>query len=238
MKTAVELLTEWANFTATRESERIRLTNPEGSAELKAELQEAKLALQEAKAKVQLLSAKLAVAMGGNQYNKALFDAQWAAKKLELKEQVEEAIMKDLESGKSIPTLLAEYPMSNTVWLYRIRERMSIKRESESVKLEGIDWHWSDFTGTQRYALGGLPDGSLTWDYVKIMGTVDTDLEGQYAVCGYQNGEFIAGSREVYETGQPHQHRQRAALLASVLDGTYSGAWKSSENPYFAKEAA
>lgn len=233
MKTAVELLTEWANFTATRESERIRLTNPEGSAELKAELQDAKLALQEAKAKVQLLSAKLAVAMGGNQYNKALFDAQWAAKKLELKEQVEEAIMKDLESGKSIPTLLAEYPMSNTVWLYRIRDRMAIKREAEAVKLEGIDWKWSDFSGTQRYALGGLPDGSLSWDYIKIMGTVDTDLEGQYAICGYQNGEFLAGSRDVYETGQPHQHRQRAALLASVLMGTYDGPWKASTNPYF-----
>ena len=236
MKTAVELLTEWGNFTATREQERMKQSNPEGSAELRQELQEAKLALQEAKAKVQLLNAKLGVAMGGNQYNKALFDAQWAAKKLELKEQVEAAIMKDLESGKSIPTLLAEYPMNNTVWLYRIRERMSIKRESEAVKLEGIDWKWSDFTGTQRYALGS--ETLESWDYVKIMGTVDTDLEGEYAICGYQDGEYITGSKDVYETGQPHQHRQRAALLASVLDGTYSGAWKSSVNPYFAKEAA
>ena len=225
------LLEQWSSFVATREAERHRLTNPPGLEEKRAELVEAQQELARLKGKVQLLKAELTVSAAGENYSKPLFDSEWAAKKVELKDQCEVALMGEISSGKSIPTIMHEYNLSNPAWLYRIRDRMNHHTLKEAAKVRNAEWFWSDFTGTHRFALALGDEG--TWKYVKMMGALESDLEGEYAVWDAENGDYIAGSKEVFESDTPQGKMKRKNLLAAVLDGSYNGVIKESPNPYF-----
>lgn len=224
-----ELLSEWETFTAHRESERHRLQNPEGSDELRAELQQAKQALSQAKANVQLIEAKLMM-LQTEPYSKTMFDMEWTAKKKDLREKLEKALAEEMDM-KSIPDIMKEYAITNTTLLYRVRDRVKYERAQAARKMAELDWKWSDFTGTHRYALAS-EDGE-GWTHVRMAGTKDTELEGEYAVFSALTGEFITGNREVFESDSPAGRTKRWQQLVTVLDGRYTGPWKESENPYY-----
>ena len=228
------LLAQWSTFTADREAERYRLQNPPGVAEQKAELVVLNQELAKLKARIYYLKAQIAMTTTEEPYFKATFDATWAAKKLELKDALETALMAEMSSGKSIPAIMNDYNIYNPVWLYKVKDRLAAHQQNEADKLNDVQWCWSNFTGTHKYALGkGETD---QWEYVKMMGTIDTDLEGQYAVWDYKSGELLAGSLEVFNSDSESGRQKRKDTLDSVLSETYSGAWKESVNPYYVKE--
>lgn len=224
-----ELLDAWENFTPTREAERHRLQNPVGSEEIRKELQKAEQALSQAKANVQMLKAKLTL-LSTEPYNRALFDMEWTAKKKQLREDLEKALGEELEQ-KSIPTIMKEYGITNTTLLYRVRDQLSYQRAQAAKEMQELDWQWSDFTGTHRYALARAEGDD--WTHVRMAGTKDTDLEGEYAVFRTDTGEFVTGNREVFYSDSDNGRHKRWTQLAAVLAGTYDGPWKESENPYY-----
>lgn len=230
------LLTEWSDFTNKREEERHRLQNPPGIADKKAELAALNQELARLRSQAHLLKAQIAMASQGEPYSKPLFDAQWAEKKKALKEQVEKALMAEMVNGKSIPTIMLEYGMRNPVWLYQIKDKLNHHVQSEAVKLAGVIWCWSHFTGTHRYALAKGDTGK--WAYVKMMGTLGTELEGEECVWDIETGELLTGSQDVFESDSVAGRNKRKNTLASVLAGTYDGPYKESPNPYYTNEAA
>lgn len=227
----VELLEKWNTFTADRETERHRLQNPPGVEDKKAELETLTQEMAALKNRMQLLKAEITMAKGSEPYNRGLFDVQWAKKKAELKEEIEKGFMEEIRSGKSIPSILHEYNMTNPVWLYKVRDKLRYQQEKEAAKLSTLNWAYSDFTGTHRYALARGEDGA--WEFAKMRGALGSDLEGEEAIWDISTGEFISGSYEVFEGTNPVERAKRVTMLAEVLAGTYDGAWKSSSNPYF-----
>lgn len=225
------LLNEWSGFTAEREAERHRLMNPPGVSEKKTELAEVNQELARLKAKAHLLKAQIAMAGIEDPYNRTTFDVLWADKKKALKETIEQHFMALMKEGKSIPTIMNDYNFRNPVWLYQIKEKLTHHQQVDSVKVENALWYWSHFTGTHRYALAKGEDGA--WKYVKMMGTADTDLEGEEAVFDFNTGEFVSGNQEVFSSDSMNGRTKRKDTLAAVLAGTYTGHYKESENPYY-----
>lgn len=232
--TITDLLSEWSNFTNTREAERYRLQNPTILVEKRAELAELNQELARLRSKQHLLKAQLAIASQEEPYSKALFDVQWAEKKKTLKETVEAALMAEISGGKSIPTIMQEFNMRNPVWLYQIKDKLNAHQQAEATKLEKVTWEWSDFTGCHRYALAKGASGE--WEYAKMMGALDTDLEGASCVWEIATGELLTGSQDVFNSDSASGRKKRQVTLASVLDETYSGPIKQSPNPYYSED--
>jgi hypothetical protein len=227
----VELLEQWNNFTSDRETERHRLMNPPGVEDKKAELDQLTQQMAELKGRIGLLKAEITVAKGSNPYNRALFDVQWSKKRAELKEAVEKGFSEELKAGKSVPAILVEYNMNNPVWLYKIKDKLKHQQEKDTAKLSSLQWAYSDFTGTQRFALARNEDGA--WQYGKMKGALGSDLEGEEAVWDISTGDFISGSYEVFEATNANEREKRIGMLQEVLAGVYTGAYKASPNPYF-----
>lgn len=231
-----ELLTEWSGFTAEREAERHRLQNPPGVSDLKAQLVELNQKIADLRSQHHLLKAKITMASQVEPYNKATFDVQWAEKKKNLKELLEQHLMAEISGGKSIPTIMNEYELRNPVWLYQIKDRLMHHQKTEGAKVAKALWYWSHFTGTHRYALAKGDTGK--WQYAKMQGALDTELEGEEAVWDFNTGEFLAGSPDVYNSDTPSGRSKRQHLLATVLDGKYDGPYKESPNPYYSNGEA
>jgi hypothetical protein len=208
--------------------------NPPGIANKRAELAELNQEIANLRAKQHLLKAQIAIASQEEPYNKPLFDVQWSEKKRALKATVENALMAEISSGKSIPTIMQEYNMRNPVWLYQLKDKLSHHQQSEASKLSSVTWEWSDFTGTHRYALAKGESGE--WEYVKMSGALGTDLEGASCVWEIATGELLSGSQDVFNSDSASGRKKRQVTLAAVLDETYTGAIKESPNPYYSEE--
>jgi hypothetical protein len=226
-----ELLNEWSGFTAEREAERHRLMNPPGVSDLKGELIELNRQMAELKSQQHLLKAKITMASQADPYNKATFDVEWAEKKKNLKETLEQHLMAELSSGKSVPTIMNEYELRNPVWLYQVKERLHNHQKTAAAKIVNAIWYWSHFTGTHKYALAKGDTGK--WAFVKMQGALDTDLEDKEAIWDFNTGEFLDGSLEVFNSDTPSGRKKRQHTLASVLEGSYDGPYRESPNPYY-----
>lgn len=233
MKTTAEVLKEWEEFTVTREHARQAAQDANGAAALRQKLQEKTNALQQLKIEIAMLKAQIIIASGGKPYNKALFDIEWANKKMDLRDDLERAIMREMDT-KSIPQIMTEYGFNNTTMLYRVKKRKDYERQAAESALDDVQWEWSDFTGTHRYALGNQNEEG--WALVKLFGAINTDLEGESCVFDFETGEFISGSREVFNSDSVGNKVKRKNTLAMVLDGSYTGIIKESPNPYHEKE--
>jgi hypothetical protein len=225
-----ELLEQWNEFTTNREDARHRLQNPEGVEELRLELTEKLQQLQQVKAEVELIKAKITLARGSTTYVKNAFDHTWATKKATLKADLEEALLAEMET-KSIPKIMTEYGIMNTTMLYRLKQRKEHLRSEAATQADSREWEWSDFTGTHRYALA--KDDSGEYAYVKLAGTLDTDLEGEYAIYDRRTGEFLTGNIEVFQSDTEAGRNKRVEQLESILEHRYTGVWKQAPNPYY-----
>lgn len=232
----ISLLEQWGTFTADREAERYRLQNPPGVGEMKTELAEVRNEMAKLRAREHLLKAKIAMAGQDEPYNRSVFDVEWSARKKILKEAVESAIMELMSGGMSVPTIMNEYSLRNPVWLYQIKDKLTQHQQTEAVKLQKVLWRWSDFTGTHRYALA--KDEMGKWAYVQMKGTLDTELDGDECVWEIATGEFLTGSQDVFNSDSPSGRQKRYTTLAAVLDGTYTGAYRESPNPYYRENVA
>jgi len=213
---------QWSNHVADREAARQEALSAVGT-NLQDELREKKLQAAQLKADIYQLQARIAMAKGS--YSKPAFDTEWAIKKANLRKKIEGLIAAELINGKN-PNQIANDLGSKSINLfYNIKSNLEAQRTVTSRELEGIEWKWSRFTGTQRYGLSG--------NYVLMHGTVDTELEGLQCVFDFETGEFISGSTEVYNSDTEVNRARRAVTLAQILDGTYTGQVKERKNPYF-----
>lgn len=225
---------EWEQFIDTREAEREKLANPTETKELTEQLNEKKRELAQVQAELQMLKAQimLAQAEGAGTYNKAVFDYEWSRKKAALKAEVEALIAEQLEAGASVPRIMKDLSCKSPNWLYAIKANMELYRGATKEEMVGTIWEHSDATSVHRYALGTNPlvDG---YSYVMLKGAIDSEYEGEQCVFEYATGNFISGSRDLFDSITHSVKNQRSQLLADILTGAYTKKVIRDTNPYF-----
>ena len=224
---------EWVSFIDTREAERERLSNPVGSTDLKAQLREKKGALHKLKAEIQLLEAQIMLAQpSGGGYNKAAFDYEWSRKKTSLKAEVEALIAEQLEAGVSVPRLMKDLDCKSPNWLYTIKANIDLFRGATQEEMVGTIWEHTDATSVHRYALGTNPlvNG---YSYVMLKGALDSEYEGEQCIFEFDSGNFISGSRDLFDSVTGSVKTQRSQMLADILKGVYTKRVIRDTNPYF-----
>lgn len=221
----------WKRFTLDREEARVKAQEAEGerSPQLKLDLLDAQRRLEEAKAEVAYLKEKLA--QQPRSYNKARFEAAWSVEKEQRRAALEQAIANELRDPEMKPYMLAaELGSRNTAMFYQVSKNMNLYAKQQEEAFADHDWQWSRFTGTHRYAIG-LDKNENT--VVQIKGTIGTEFEGLSAVFDLETGDFIFGSRAVYNSDSAANRQKRARMLTDVLAGTYTGKIKEAPNPYY-----
>jgi hypothetical protein len=224
---------EWSAFTETRELERSRLMNPEGAKELRELIDKKKSEVLQAQAELQILQARLVLSRAGEvPYRKADFDHEWSRKKAVIKAERDRLAAEQIEQGVSIPKIMKELNTNSPNWLYAVRDNINAHRGAAKEDLTQTDWKWTNVTSVHRYAVGhDLKTNE--WAFVMLKGVIDTPMEGDYCTFDFKTGNFISGSREVFDSVTPSVKKQRSQMLADLLDGTYTKSVKRDNNPYF-----
>ena len=222
----------WQAFIPEREEAR---ANAMGTVDLskKRRLADLKVELAQVRAKIATLQAE--IGMEKVQYVKGAFDANWSVEKAERRQELEDAISEQINvHGKTGYQLANHLGTKNINLFYEVKRQGDVYRGEQSKEVSKLDWQWHRFTGTQRYALAVNPDGPTDkWAYVLMKGTLDTDLEHKECVWDYDTGAYVSGDKNVFESDNGGNRRQRATRLAQVLEGTYAGKVKETPNPYF-----
>ena len=226
MEELVKVHKQWKSFTADREAARNARTN--GTSPTAQEYRKKRLELVKLKAEVALLKAQHDVEQQG--YSKPIFDAEWAERKVELRDKLGELIAAELHKGKKPAQLANELGSKNLNLFYEVKAQVDHFRNEQEDLADGADWQWSRFSGAQRYALAKVHG---EWALVLMHGTIDTELEGEKCVFDYNTGAYISGSVEVFNSDTEENRKKRSVTLASVLDKTYVGRVKEIPNPYF-----
>jgi hypothetical protein len=207
-----------------------------GTVDLSKKRRLADLKVELAQVRARIASLQAEIGMEKVQYVKGAFDANWSVEKAERRAELEEAIAEQITvHGKTGYQLANHLGTKNINMFYEVKRQNDVYRGEQSKEVSTLDWKWSRFTGTQRYALAVNPneDNSVEWAYVLMKGTLDTDLEHKECVWDYKTGAYVSGDKNVFESDNGGNRRQRATRLAQVLEGTYAGKVKESPNPYF-----
>lgn len=233
---------EWQNFIGDREEARAQAMG-KVDLEKKRRLADLKVELAQIRAKIASLQAE--IGMEKVQYVKGAFEARWQVEKATRREALEAAIAEEMSvNGKTGYQLAQHLGTKNINLFYDVKRQGDVYRNEQSKEVSKLEWQWSRFTGTQRYALAVNPNDvnpytdieefeRKDWAYVLMKGTLDTDLEHKGCVWDFHTGEYVSGDKAVYESDTPSNRRKRADTLAEVLEGTYAGKVKESKNPYF-----
>lgn len=220
----------WQNFIPEREEARaaaIGKVDPQK----KRRLADLKVELAQIRAKIASLQAE--IGMEKVSYVKGAFDANWQLEKAARKEELEAAIAEEMNiNGKTGYQLANHLGTKNINLFYEVKRQGDVYRGEQSKEVSKLEWQWSRFTGTQRYALAQSENLS-PWAYVLMKGVIDSELEYKECVWDYETGEYVSGDKAVFESDTPSNRRKRADTLAEVLEGTYAGKVKESPNPYF-----
>ena len=222
----------WNNFITDREEARVKeMGTPDH--ERKRRLADMQVEMAQLRAKIALLKAELG--MERTKYVKGAFDARWAVEKAARKEALDNAISHEMNvNGKTGYQLAQALGTKNLGLFYGVKQTTEAYRKHQEAEVSDLEWQWSRFTGTQRYALADTRGNQEpVWCYVLMKGQLDTELEGQEAVFDFTTGEYVSGNKEVFESDTPTNRAVRATTLAQVLDGTYTGKIKETPNPYW-----
>ena len=219
----------WQNLIPEREEARSKAI---GTVDLDKKRRLADLNVELAQIRARIASLKAEIGMEKVSYVKGAFDAQWQLEKAARREELEAAISEEMNvNGKSGYQLAQALGTKNINLFYNVKQQEDVYRREQSKEVNDLDWQWSRFTGTQRYALAVTEGGG--WSYVLMKGTKETELEHKECVWDYNTGMYVSGSKEVFESDTPTNRRKRADTLAEVLEGTYTGKIKETVNPYF-----
>lgn len=234
MQRLKEAYESWNNFIQEREDARAKeMGTPDH--EKKRRLADMQVELAQLKAKIALLKAEMG--MQKSTYVKGAFDARWTVEKAARKEELEAAIDEQMNvHGKTGYQLAQALGTKNLGLFYGVKQATDAYRSHQEKEVSNLEWQWSRFTGTQRYALAenGDPNNFRPdFHYVLMKGTLDTELEGQECVFDFNTGAYVSGNKEVFESDSATNRATRATTLAQVLEGTYAGKVKETPNPYF-----
>lgn len=240
MERLQEAWAAWKNLIGDREDARVLAM---GTVDLEKKRRLADLNVELAKVRSQIATLKAEIGMEKTSYVKGAFDARWQVEKATRRQELDEAIAEEMSvNGKTGYQLAAALGTKNINLFYGVKQQEDTYRREQSKEVSGLDWKWSRFTGTQRYALASTEPlaewekellGGEQWAYVLMKGTVDTDLEHKECVWDFKSGAYVSGDKDVFESDSPANRRKRADTLASVLEGTYAGKVKESPNVYF-----
>lgn len=220
---------EWQNFIGDREEARAQAMG-KVDLEKKRRLADLKVELAQIRAKIASLQAE--IGMEKVQYVKGAFEARWQVEKATRREELEAAIAEEMSvNGKTGYQLAQHLGTKNINLFYDVKRQGDVYRNEQSKEVSKLEWQWSRFTGTQRYALASTETEHFA--YVLMKGTLDSELEYKECVWDYETGEYVSGDKAVYESDTPSNRRKRADTLAEILTGTYAGKVKESPNPYF-----
>lgn len=224
----------WQNFIPEREEARDKAMG-QVDPEKKRRLADYNVELAQIKAKIASLKAE--IGMEKVRYVKSAFDSRWQLEKAARKEELEAAIAEQIDvHGKTGYQLANHLGTKNINLFYDVKRQTNLYRGEQAKEVSNLQWRWSRFTGTQRYALAcmePLEDFKTGWQYVLMKGTLDTELEYKECVFDFKTGAYVSGDKKVFESDTPANRRKRADTLAEILDGTYTGKVKESPNPYF-----
>lgn len=222
----------WQNFIPEREEAR---NDAMGKVDLEKKRRLAELNVELAQIRAKIASLKAEIGMEKVKYVKSSFDANWQVEKAKRKEELEAAIAEQIDvHGKTGYQLANHLGTKNINLFYDVRRQNDLYRNEQAKEVSNLDWQWSRFTGTQRYALADTRGNQEpVWCYVLMKGTLDSELEFKECVWDFQTGAYVSGDKKVFESDTPANRRKRADTLAEVLDGTYTGKVKESPNPYF-----
>lgn len=226
----------WQSFIPEREEARAKAM---GSVDLEKKRRLADLKVELAQIRARIASLQAEIGMEKVSYVKGAFDANWSVEKAERRQELEDAISEQINvHGKTGYQLANHLGTKNINMFYEVKRQSDVYRGEQSKEVSTLRWQWHRFTGTQRYALAVNPneEGSTEWAYVLMKGTLDTDLEYKECVWDYATGAYVSGDKDVFESDNAGNRRQRASRLAQVLEGTYAGKLKESLNPYFEEE--
>lgn len=222
----------WQNFIPEREEARAAAIGKVDPSK-KRRLADLKVELAQVRAKIASLQAE--IGMEKVSYVKGAFDANWQLEKAARKEELEAAIAEEMNvNGKTGYQLANHLGTKNINLFYEVKRQGDVYRGEQSKEVSKLEWEWSRFTGTQRYALATMStEPTADWHYVLMKGVLDSELEYKECVWDFQTGEYVSGDKAVFESDTPSNRRKRADTLAEVLEGTYAGKVKESPNPYF-----
>jgi hypothetical protein len=224
---------DWVAFTRTREAERAKVMNPESTQALRQKIKDQQGVVLKAQAELQMLKAQLTLSgADGAPYRKAAFDLEWSERKAVLKDEVETLIAEQIEAGVSIPKLMKELQCKSPNWLYSIKENLALYRGATKEDTLDALWEWSDATSVHRYGLAKAPETN-EWAFVLLIGAIDSEFDGERCVFDFKTGFFVSGSRALFDSVTDGVKKQRATLLASILDSTYTKKIRRDTNPYF-----
>lgn len=232
MQRLKEAFESWNNFVDDRElarSKAIGFVDLDKQALLANKLKE----LAAVKAEIALIRAELG--MGKTTYHKLSFDAAWSVEKRKRSEELDAAIVEELGRGKTGYQLAQALGTKSINRFYDVKRSLGVHQHEQAEEAKTMDWQWSRFTGTQRYALAGTPNGELArdWDYVLMKGAVGSAQEHSKCIWDFKTGSFVSGDISVFKSDSETNRRKRADTLAQILAGTYAGKVKETPNPYF-----
>lgn len=167
------------------------------------------------------------------------FEEEWKNKKVERREELDNAVKAELRSGRSAQSILRELGSNNTVWIYNLASEVKEEPASgvennqsthepvadSSGVLEGVSWVHHDHTGVHRWLL------SDDYKYIKRYGAEGSEFEGEWFVCD-RNYVFMAGNRQLFDSSSKPEMGKRVAMLEKLLMGTYTGKIKLADNPW------
>lgn len=223
---------EWKNFVSAREEARREAEGASSNAEIKAEIAQIRQEIANLQATLARKKADLFMNKSSS-YSKPAFDAEWSDKKKVLRAKLIELLTEQLVAGKTGYELGQALGTKSMNMIYEAKRNMDEFKAEQEEKLDEYDWHWHRFTGTRRYALSTEPGTEgKDWKYVLMKGAIGTEQEGLWCIFDFETGVLLQGNNDVYHSDAARM--TRAATLAELLAGTYSGKLKLSKtNDYF-----
>jgi len=137
-----------------------------------------------------------------------------------------------MEAGVSVPKLMKELQCKSPNWLYSVKENLDLYRGAAKEEMAGAHWEWSDATSVHRYGLAKAPENN-EWAFVLLIGAIESEFEGEKCVFDFVTGNFISGSKALYDSVPQSVKLQRSMMLAEILDGTYTKKVRRDTNNYF-----
>lgn len=152
----------------------------------------------------------------------------WSTRKEQLKTALDANAMRVLNEGYSPNEVLTAIGSRNPTWIYNLKSRApeftEEEQESTHPALKESEWDYHDHVGSHGVLRSADKDYFKLYDLTEpeTFCIVDTDLE------------FVTGSNAFYTKRSRAEFERLTEMLTALLDGTYQGKTRLSDNPFTA----
>lgn len=154
------------------------------------------------------------------------FKEKWVARKAEVSENLDRNALAALAAGTTPNALLAALGSRNVTWIYNLKNSGIAPdapvADTVHPLLVDVSWDYSEHTGTH----GVLRSADKT--LFKFYSLTEPDV--WFIVDN--SLELVTGSSALFESQTKPEIERRADLLASILDGHYTGQLRLQHNRF------